>query len=280
MGLSFPLPNPVGVTQGGTGTTTQFTQGSIVFAGASGTYAQDNTGLSWDATNRRLGIGTATPLFPLHSANAADGVQFVVAGITKAVRFGADANGSFMHGVDFTGTGSYQHLSFGGSSISLSISGIEYVFVDTNGRLGLGTPTPASQLDLCAGTLTFSNFTTVQKQSQADLVPSWVVSTDATRTGRLVCEVYDTAAREVWRGEASGTAPKIGFLGAAAAIRQVSGAALTNSVTAGGTTDTIANYTSLTTYSTDAAAIRNNIYQLARKIGQINDALRLYGLLT
>ncbi len=73
---------------------------------------------------------------------------------------------------------------------------------------------------------------------------------------------------------------KIGFFATAAAAQQASGANLTNSVTVGGTTDTIADFTSLTVYSTDAAAIRNDIYQLARKLKQVNDALRLYGLLT
>ena len=61
--------------------------------------------------------------------------------------------------------------------------------------------------------------------------------------------------------------------------QQPSGANLTNNVTSGGTDNTIANYTSLTVYATDAAAIRNNIYQLARKLKQVNDALRLFGLL-
>lgn len=64
------------------------------------------------------------------------------------------------------------------------------------------------------------------------------------------------------------------------ASQGVSGANLTNNVTNGGTDNIIANYTDLTTYATDAAAIRNNIYQLARKLKQVNDALRTYGLLT
>ena len=51
----------IGVTVGGTGTTTQFTTGSVVFAGASGVYSQSNAQLFWDNSNSRLGLGTATP---------------------------------------------------------------------------------------------------------------------------------------------------------------------------------------------------------------------------
>ncbi len=51
----------IGVTKGGTGTTTQFTTGSMVFSGASGVYSQDNTNIFWDNTNKRLGIKTASP---------------------------------------------------------------------------------------------------------------------------------------------------------------------------------------------------------------------------
>lgn len=61
---------------------------------------------------------------------------------------------------------------------------------------------------------------------------------------------------------------------------QISGldADLTNSVTSGGTTNTIADYSDLSTYATDAAAIRNNIYQLARSLKVIQDGLRDLGL--
>jgi|SRR5579864_540873 len=50
------------VTVGGTGTTTTFTLGSVVFAGASGVYTQDNAAFFWDDVHTRLGIGTATPV--------------------------------------------------------------------------------------------------------------------------------------------------------------------------------------------------------------------------
>ena len=52
----------IGVGYGGTGTSTAFTTGSVVFAGASGVYSQDNANLFWDNTNDRLGVGTTSPL--------------------------------------------------------------------------------------------------------------------------------------------------------------------------------------------------------------------------
>lgn len=63
----------------------------------------------------------------------------------------------------------------------------------------------------------------------------------------------------------------LGFYGATPVVQR-SGAAqaaitgTTNNVTSGGSSDVIADFTSLTVYATDAAAIRNDIYQLARKM--------------
>lgn len=50
---------PLGTGFGGTGTSTTFTAGSLVFAGVSGVYSQDNSKLFWDDTNFRLGVGGA-----------------------------------------------------------------------------------------------------------------------------------------------------------------------------------------------------------------------------
>lgn len=72
----------------------------------------------------------------------------------------------------------------------------------------------------------------------------------------------------------------MGFFGVAPGAQGTSGANLTNNVTAGGSTDVIANYTDLVTYANDAAAIRNDIYQLSKKLKQINDGLRVLGLFT
>lgn len=55
----------VGVGYGGTGTSTAFTAGSVVFAGAGGAYTQDNSNFFFDDTNNELGIGIS-PTVPLH----------------------------------------------------------------------------------------------------------------------------------------------------------------------------------------------------------------------
>ncbi len=71
-----------------------------------------------------------------------------------------------------------------------------------------------------------------------------------------------------------------GLYGASPISQQPSGANLTNNVTVGGIDNIIADFTNLTVYATDAATIRDDIYQLARKVKQINDALRLLGFLS
>jgi hypothetical protein len=55
------LAGTLAVANGGTGTSTTFTAGSVVFAGASGVYSQNNSNFFWDNSNTWLGIGTSSP---------------------------------------------------------------------------------------------------------------------------------------------------------------------------------------------------------------------------
>lgn len=75
----------------------------------------------------------------------------------------------------------------------------------------------------------------------------------------------------------SGAAAKIGWWGATPVVRSAV-ATLVNNVTSGGTNDTIANFTDLTIYANDASTIRDDIYQLARKVREMTEALRTYGI--
>ena len=71
--LTTNVTGTLPVANGGTGTSTAFTTGSVVFAGASGTYTQDNAKFFWDDTNNFLGIGTTSPisLLSTYSTSAA-----------------------------------------------------------------------------------------------------------------------------------------------------------------------------------------------------------------
>lgn len=154
------------------------------------------------------------------------------------------------------------------------------VWDDTNNRLGIGTNAPSSPLDinvLDAGTTTqvvslltrhrssgtpavgFGSTVRFQAETdthananQFDVTTTWQTPTNAAQKGRVQLFVYDTAAREFLRGEASGSAAMIGFLGAAASVRQAGGAA-----TAGAA------------YTATEQAMLQKVY----------DALRLFGLL-
>jgi hypothetical protein len=71
------LTIPVAVANGGTGTTTTFTQGSVVFAGASGVYSQDNSNFFWDGTNHLLGVGLASPSYQIHNLQTATSTIYI-----------------------------------------------------------------------------------------------------------------------------------------------------------------------------------------------------------
>ena len=134
-------------------------------------------------------------------------------------------------------------------------------YVNTTGD----TMTGALQITMPAGGFAFG-------------VGSLITNSSITYQNGLF-SVQDTAGDPLVRFDGDGL--KIAFFATGAvAIQQVSGANLTNNVTVGGVNDIIADFTSLTVYATDAAAIRNDIYQLARKLKQINDGLRAYGLFT
>jgi hypothetical protein len=87
------------------------------------------------------------------------------------------------------------------------------------------------------GVLRYSQESSVQTRTVMETAATFATATDATRKGRAVWSVFDTAAREGFRIEADGTNPMIGFLGAAAVVRQTLGAAATDAAT----TQTLAN---------------------------------------
>lgn len=115
---TITLAGTLAAANGGTGTSTAFTAGSVVFAGTSGVYTQDNANLFWNDTNNRLGIGTSSPTSTLH--------------VSGTVNFtGALTSGDLADAVGYKGlpqnsqTGSYTlALSDMGKHISITTGGI------------------------------------------------------------------------------------------------------------------------------------------------------------
>jgi hypothetical protein len=93
------LGTALSVANGGTGTATAFTEGSVVFAGASGVYSQNNTNFFWDNTNSNLGINTTTPAATLEVVSAATNpfvfnTSYSTLGTITAAFIGRHARGS------------------------------------------------------------------------------------------------------------------------------------------------------------------------------------------
>lgn len=154
------------------------------------------------------------------------------------------------------------------------------------GKVGINATAPTSMLDVVAsGSSVIGHIVKGASSQSADLQEwqnsSGTVLLSVSSAGNLTF-VANNIATDTTTGTKIGTATtqKFGFYNATPVVQQTDGANLTNNVTSGGTTDTIANYTDLIIYANDAAAIRNDIYQLARKIKIIGDALRTYGLLS
>jgi hypothetical protein len=82
--LTLGWTGTLAVSRGGTGTGTAFTAGSVIFAGTSGVYSQDNTNFFWDDSNNRLGLGIATPTDRLHVYGGLAKVESTVGGSTSA----------------------------------------------------------------------------------------------------------------------------------------------------------------------------------------------------
>jgi hypothetical protein len=138
---AITLAGTLGVANGGTGTNTAFTAGSVVFAGASGVYSQDNANLFWDNSNDRLGIGTTSPDNKLEVTvgdNAGINIEQASANQTGFFNF-RDADGAL------AGRISYDHSN---NSMRLATNETEKVRITSAGDVGIGTSSPATKLDV------------------------------------------------------------------------------------------------------------------------------------
>ncbi len=130
-GLTGTLP----VARGGTGTGTAFTAGSVVFAGTSGVYSQNNSQLFWDNTNSRLGIGT-TPSVALDVMSSIPQIRVRGTGTTSEFRINSAFGNAALAAI---GTVSADPMMF-------YTNNTERMRIASDGSVGIGTTSPAQKL--------------------------------------------------------------------------------------------------------------------------------------
>jgi hypothetical protein len=127
------------VARGGTGAAVAFTSGSVLYAGASGVYSQDNANFFWDATNHRLGIGTTTPRDRIEVSDTIPGGVGgrVTATNGAAAALSNAADFSFKASLDFT-AGFYSSRV---SSVIVNVANLytDLVFYNYDGGANAGT---------------------------------------------------------------------------------------------------------------------------------------------
>jgi len=101
---TLTLAGILAVTNGGTGSSTAFTLGSVVFAGASGVYTQDNSNFFWDNTNKRLGIATTAPVSAIQANTTDAGTTTIVNAATFSHTSSGTAAANFGTSIELRGS--------------------------------------------------------------------------------------------------------------------------------------------------------------------------------
>lgn len=156
------------IANGGTGATS-FTQGQVLFAGASTISSSAN--LFWDAANNRLGIGTATPAraleiagvgtIPLRLNNTASncGIEMLTSSGTTSWLLGAQYN--LGNAFEITPSTAAGGTTFTNPVYSVNNTGIHYWYDGVGGTrmtlnatgLGIGTATISERLTVSGNVL-------------------------------------------------------------------------------------------------------------------------------
>lgn len=218
----------------------------------------------------REGAATSNNLFELQENNEDLGWIF---SRPRTLTMGRDADHSFSH---IGGAGTGRFLVNGLSAFTRTSAG-EQVLISFEGDF---TPTSGSAVFLCTQIAPIINQTGGANGITRGLFinPTLTAAADfralEVALGKSIFQEIEVD------GDLNHDGSNVGFYGTAPVAQPTSGADLTNNVTAGGTNDTIADYSDLSTYANDAAEIRNNFHQLARQLKRVNDGLRDLGLLT
>lgn len=169
---AIALTVPVVPSSGGTGTTTAFTTGSVVFAGASGVYSQNNGNFFWDDATPGLRLGGSTrqmtPSFLAVRGAAGSQIEF---GHSNTAGYGSSLGATVTNGLPFltfsceagTTAETFRTRGIKGNIIEADTAGnllfgqattanadnqtlTERMRISSTGLVGVGTAAPDSRL--------------------------------------------------------------------------------------------------------------------------------------
>jgi hypothetical protein len=244
----------LGVANGGTGTSTAFAAGSVVFAGASGVYTQKNSNFFWDNTNDRLGLGTVTPSATL------DVNGNIVLPNSGIINF-KDAGGVNRNVLQFiSGEVRLGGAGAGISSQTFYTAATERMRISAAGGVSIGTTTDAGATNLLvtgAAKLTSGSFTTaLQGSASASASVTYTLPVAGPAVSGYILSATTAGVMSWIATSGSGTVTSVGFTGG---IITVATPTTTPAFTVAGTSGGIPYFSSASTWATSAALAANAI---------------------
>jgi len=279
------------VSTSGGGGISGLTTNRIPYATSSTTLG-DSANLSWDNTNAAITIATVTIHAKAHTSNLYIGSgsgNFTLSGIDNTC-VGYTTGNALTTGEYNTliGSQSGTFLTTGRLNTFLgALAGNAATTGQQNVAIGywsnLASPTASNQLviqNIIYGVSNSGTDTTISTGfiGIGQKSPTYQLHITGNAANKNLFLIEEDGGVNIFEVIESSGVNKISFFAATPVAQQSVNTILINNVTSGGSLSTIADFTSLTTYSTDAATIRNNFFRLAEKVLKLETALRNYGL--
>jgi hypothetical protein len=207
IGLTTHVSGTLPVTNGGTGTATAFTAGSVVFSGASGVFSQNNANFFWDNTNARLGIGNAAPATRVHLTqpdNTSPAIR-ITNSSGRSNELGYTGQFEFSLGANFTNDNvRYGVFTAGGGVATIWTNGLERVRVFSTGGFSIGNTTDPGATNLSVtGTGQFG--TTVGVGAATPATSGAGITFPATQSASTDVNTLDDYEEGTWTTTISGS---------------------------------------------------------------------------
>lgn len=234
--------------------------------------------------NRTAGDTTSEVLIASTNTRTAGSILAVVNNATTGllVQYHGGVNISQIASAALASTPAHG-IVFTGAAHTAQAAGLELYDLQINGartvQFATGAITAQRSSYFQAATYGFVGASTISDCATMALSGPPTAGTNATFTRTYTFWVQSGLSQFDGNTLLGASGSSIGFFGTTPTTRAAI-AALTNNITSGGSTDTLTNWTDLTIYANDAAAIRNCAYQTGLKLAALVTELRAKGFVS